>query len=302
MMRRRLVFGFVFGWALWRLLGSERGPRLTGPQVRPDAPPGRSIVAGPHEFFVREAGPLDGPPLVLLHGWLYDGLATWHRVLPMLAVRHRVYVIDLRNHGRSDRIRARFDIADAADDVARVLDVLGLGAVPVAGFSMGGMVAQELVLRHPGRVSRLILGATAAHPVPYPRWITVPVFVMGRAISRLDRTLLPRLVHRYLMATGVFGPEHSAWLWQVLLDRDTDLYYESGFAILRFDNRSRAARITVPTLMIIPTRDQLVPPRQQHATARLVAGAEVVAIPGGRHESVLTHAAEVADAIGEFLA
>jgi 3-oxoadipate enol-lactonase len=288
-------------WLAWRMFGREVGPRITGPQVRPEGPPGRTVLAGRHEFFVRQAGPEDGPPLVLLHGWLYDGHATWHRVLPRLTATHRVYVIDLRNHGKSDRIRDRFDISDAADDVARVLDVLGLGAVPVAGYSMGGMVAQELALRHPGRVTRLVLAATAAYPVPRPRRLTVPLFVLGRALGRIDRTLLPRIAHRYLLMTKVIPREHSAWLWQVLLDRDTDLYYEGGFAILRFDARERVGSIAVPTLCIVPTEDQLVPARQQYDTAARIAGSSIVEIVGARHEAVLSHADDIAKAILGFV-
>lgn len=278
------------------------GPRISGPQVRPAAPPGRTVVAGNHEFFVREAGFPDAPPLVLLHGWLYDGGATWHRVLPMLAEHHRVLVIDLRNHGKSDRIRHRYDIADAADDVARVLDALDLGAVPVVGWSMGGMTAQELAIRHPGRVSRLVLGATAAHPVVAPRWASVPFFVLGRALGRIDRTLLPRIAHRYLMQRRVFPRDQAAWLWQVLLDRDPDLYYEGGFAILRFDARDRVGRIRVPTLVVVPQRDQLIPPVEQRRTAESIPGAQVVELPGARHEAVLTHAPDLAMALERFLA
>jgi pimeloyl-ACP methyl ester carboxylesterase len=299
--RRRLFATLGLVWLFWRVFGREVGPRLSAPQTRPAGPPTRTIVVGRHEFGVREAGPVDAAPVVLLHGWLYDGHATWHRVLPRLAVTHRVYAIDLRNHGKSDRIRGRFDIADTADDVARVLDALGLGAVPVVGYSMGGMTAQELALRHPGRVTQLVLAATAAHPVPYPRGLTVPLFVGGRALGRLDRTLLPRIAHRYLLATGVIPPEHAAWLWQVLLDRDTELYYEAGFAILRFDVRDRLTAIGVPTLCIIPTDDQLIPAREQYDTAARIPGAIVTELVGARHEAVLSHADDIAKAIAGFV-
>ncbi|HAX81619.1 MAG TPA: hypothetical protein DCY40_03490 [Actinobacteria bacterium] len=302
-MKRRNLFATLFlAWLAWRIFGREVGPRFTGPQTRPPGPMGRTLLAGRHEFFVREDGPAEGPPLVLLHGWLYDGHATWHRVLPQLAATHRIYSIDLRSHGKSDRVRDRFEIADAADEVARVLDVLGLGAAPVVGYSMGGMTAQELALRHPGRVTRLVLAATAAHPVPYPRGLTVPVFVIGRALGRIDRTLLPRLAHRYLLATGVIPPEHASWLWQILLDRDTDLYYEAGFAILRFDARDRVGSIAVPTLCIIPTDDQLIPARQQYDTASRIRGAIVIEIVGARHEAVLSHPEDIAKAIAGFVA
>ena len=302
MSRRKMLVGALGAWVVWRLFGPEPRPRFTGRQTRPDGPAGRTIIAGRHEFFIRESGEGSAPPIVLLHGWLYDSHATWHRIVPTLAERHRVITVDLRDHGKTDRIRSRFDIADLADDVARVFDVLGIGGVPVVGYSLGGMTAQELVIRHPGRVSHLVLGATAAHPVARPRWLTTSAMVIGRALSRVDRFLLPRLAHLYMTRTGVIPPEHSAWLWQTLVDRDTDLYYEGGFAILRFDARDRLSGVDVPTLCIIPTADQLVPPAKQYETASLIRGASIVELVGARHEAVLTHADDVAKAIESFVA
>lgn len=289
-------------WALWRLLGPEVPPRFHGPQSRPADIPGRTVTVGRHEFLVREAGPVSAPPVVLLHGWIYDGLATWHKVIPDLAADHRVLALDFRNHGRSARIRGRFDVADAADEVALVLDRLGVGRVPVVGYSMGGMIAQALASRHRERVAGLVLAATAARPVDRPAWLTYPVFYGGRAVARLDRLTMPRLAHRYLIAAGAVAPEHGAWLWESLLDRDVDLYYESGFAILRFDGTEAARRLDVPTHVIVPTADQLIPPRLQYATAALVDGAEVTEIAGARHEAVLTHPEAVAKAIRAHLA
>jgi len=301
MTRRRMIwYGFV-AWVLWRTFGPEPRPRATGRQTRPEGATGRSVLAGRHEFFVRESGPADAPPIVLLHGWLYDSHATWNRIVPLLAEQRRVIAIDLRNHGKSDRIRSRFDIADLADDIARVFDVLGIAGVPVVGYSMGGMTAQELVLRHPGRVSHLVLGATAAHPVARPRRLSVASMYLSRTISRIDRFLLPRIAHTYLTRTGAIAAEHSAWLWQQLVDRDVDLYYEAGFAIVRFDTRDRLGQIDVPTLCIIPTADQLIPAAQQYETASGIAGSTTVELVGGRHEAVMTHGDEIAKAILSFL-
>jgi pimeloyl-ACP methyl ester carboxylesterase len=210
-------------------------------------------------------------------------------------------MIDLRGHGRSARIRGRFEVADLADEIAAVLDSLGLGAVPLVGYSLGGMVAQALVRRHPGRVTRLVLAATAAHPVRWPRWITVPVFVAGRAAARFDRLTAPRIAYRYLLGTGAIPPEHGAWLWESLLDRDVDVYYQAGFAILRFDGREWLRRLDLPTLSIVPTRDQLIPPTRQRETAAAIGGSRLVEIEGARHEMVMTHPEEVAKAIREFV-
>ena len=301
MPRRKTLFTALVLWVLWRLFGPEPRPRFRGRQSRPEGPEGRVVLAGRHEFLVRESGPVRATPIVLIHGWLYDSHATWHRIVPLLAEHYRVITIDLRNHGKSDRIRSRFEIADVADDVARLLDVLDLSGMPIVGYSMGGMAAQELVLRHPGRVSHLILGATAAHPLALARWATTPVLYLGRTLSRIDRFLLPRLAHLYMTRTGTIPDEHSAWLWQALVDRDVDLYYEGGFAIARFDVRSRLSAINVPTLCIIPTADQLVWPAQQYETASLITGASIVELVDARHEAVLTHADDIAKAIAAFV-
>jgi len=302
MTRLRTILGPVAGaWALWRLGGPRTPPRFGGPQECPPHPPGRSVLVGRHEFFVREIGPEDGPPLVLLHGWVYDSRAAWMRLAPLLADRYRVFAVDLRNHGRSDRIQETFTVEDLADDVAGVLDALGLGGVSVLGYSMGGMAAQALARRHPVRVERLVLAATAARPIPVPAWLASPVFAVGRVLARIDPITVPRVLHRYLLAVGAFPPEQAAWLWDALLDRDSDLYYEAAFAINRFDARDWVGDFDLPVLCLIPARDQLIAPRLQRDTARLIPGAVTVEIPGARHEAVLTHADEMGSAIREFL-
>jgi len=113
---------------------------------------------------------------------------------------------------------------------------------------------------------------------------------------------VPRVVHRYLLSVGAVEARHAAWLWEELLDRDTDVYYESAFAINRFDARPWVGSLEVPTLCIIPTEDQLIPASLQRSTAALLSDAEVVELASARHEAVLTHADELAAAILSFLA
>lgn len=297
----RLADRVVGAWALWRLLGPRPSPVFPAGQERPDAPPGRTVLAGRHEFFVREAGPAGGPPLLLIHGWAFDSLATWHRVMPLLAERLRVTAIDLRAHGKTDRVRGRFSVEDLADDIEAALAALGLGRVAVVGYSLGGMVAQSLARRHPARVERLVLAATAADPLPLPRSAAAAVLLAGRALARFDPTGLPRVLHRYLTRRGTIPPQHSAWLWETLLDRDADLHHEAGFAMARFDSRPWVGRLRLPVLCLIPTRDELIPPARQRATAALIPGARVVEIQGARHEAVFTHPGEVAAAVLSFV-
>ena len=104
-----------------------------------------------------------GRPLVLLHGNGEDH-HVFDRMVPLLNPGRTLVGVDSRGHGRSARGDGPLRIATMADDVARVLDLLGLAGVDVLGFSDGGNVALELAVRHPGAVGRLVVVGANLHP------------------------------------------------------------------------------------------------------------------------------------------
>ncbi|MDH3397844.1 MAG: alpha/beta fold hydrolase, partial [Acidimicrobiia bacterium] len=112
--------------ALWRLFGPETGPRYPPKQEHPLRIPGRTVFVGDREFFLREAGPLDGPPLVLIHGLGNNSLENWYELIKRLQHRYRVVAVDMRNHGKSDKPRQRFEIGQMADEVAGMMDAAGI--------------------------------------------------------------------------------------------------------------------------------------------------------------------------------
>lgn len=282
------------------MFGPEFAPRYPAPQRHPARLPGRSLFVGEREFMVREAGNPDAPVLFMLHGWGYDSIATWHRTIEPLGDHFRLLLMDQRNHGGSGRIRGNYSIEDLADDAAGVMDALGLGPVTLAGYSMGGMVAQALARRQPGKVSGLVLGATAAFPIANRRVPTRLAFAAARAIGRFSILEWARATHRYLLVTGAVDRSHSRWLWESLLDRDSTLSFAAGAAVWHFDSRDWVSSLDVPALVIIPTADQLVPPARQRQLAELLPQATVVELPGAKHEAVLTHADDIAKAIIDF--
>ena len=97
-----------------------------------------------------------GRPLILLHGGLMSG-ETFGPVLTMLAESHRVVVPDLQGHGRTADIDRPIDIRLMADDIAALIDHLGLDKPDVVGYSLGGGVALQLAAKHPDKVRRLVL-------------------------------------------------------------------------------------------------------------------------------------------------
>ena len=102
-------------WVGWRLFGAEPQPKIAEAQEHPLRLPGRSVFVGDNEFFVREAGSPDAPPLLLVHGWGDHSLMVWWKLIGKLATRYRVIVPDNRNAGKSDHLRGRYEIADMAE-------------------------------------------------------------------------------------------------------------------------------------------------------------------------------------------
>src|SRR5262245_40011231 len=102
-----------------------------------------------------------GEPLLLLAGFACDH-AIWSPLLPALAARYQVVLLDNRGVGRSSAPDSPYSILQMADDAAAVLDTIGAGQAHVAGHSMGGQIAQELALARPDTVRSLLLLSSCA--------------------------------------------------------------------------------------------------------------------------------------------
>ncbi|WP_207063702.1 alpha/beta fold hydrolase [Motiliproteus sp. SC1-56] len=164
----------------------------------------------------------EGEPLVILHG-LFGTLENWGGQVRTLSEHFRVFALDLRNHGRSPWSE-RMDYPAMADDVLEFLDDQGLEQVAVLGHSMGGKVAMQLALAHPGRVARLIVADIA--PVVYPPrhmevfdgLFSVPLATLqsrGEAEERLKAHVTDPGVRQFLLKN--LYREEGKFAWRVNL-------------------------------------------------------------------------------------
>jgi pimeloyl-ACP methyl ester carboxylesterase len=104
-----------------------------------------------------------GRPLILLHGGLGSG-EMFGPVLPALAERHQVIAVDLQGHGRTADIDRPIDIRLMADDIAALIDHLGLDRPDLVGYSLGGGVALQTAVKYPAKVGRLVAASVYLRP------------------------------------------------------------------------------------------------------------------------------------------
>lgn len=193
------------------------------------------------------AGDPAAPPMVLLHA-LGDTRADWAPVSAAFAERFRVYAPDLRGHGDSAR-PGEYSFGLMRDDVAGLLDEIGVDEVTLVGHSMGGVVAYLLAMQKPERVTRLVVEDV---PPPYPRDRPVPERPDGPVA--FDWAVVPAIVGQ------VNAGDPAAW--------------------------DGLATITAPTLLIGGGPRSHVPQDKLAEVAALIPACELVTIPAGHNVHV----------------
>ena len=251
--------------------------------TEPVLPVGRRVeLPGRGTTFVREVpGPPGAPVLVLLHGLGASGGLNWRQCFRPLSRRYRVIAVDLRGHARGLRSSRRFRLADCADDVAALLDVLEIDSAVMVGYSMGGPVAQLLWQRHPDRVAGLVLCATSNRFMAGRRERVVFVTAMS-ALAGTSRfgglvTRLPVDVARRFGAGAPRPRPDSVQRWARLEMRRHDwrMVAEAAHSIGSFNSTSWIGGVDVPTAVVLTARDEAVPPKDQRRLATLIPGATV---------------------------
>jgi 3-oxoadipate enol-lactonase len=223
-----------------------------------------------------------GEPVVLVHGLGYARWG-WEPVVGPLAERFEVLLLDNRGIGESDAPPGPYTAADMAGDVVRVLDEAGLERAHVVGTSLGGMVAQELALAHPGRVDRLVLACTTpggelAHPIP----------AGTLALIAESATLEPAVALRRFVENALAPGAPEELVERILAHRlaspqPLDAWQAQAAAGTTFAAGERVRGITSPTLILHGTEDAVVDVRNADVLARLIPEARVERLPGCGH-------------------
>jgi pimeloyl-ACP methyl ester carboxylesterase len=238
-------------------------------------------------------------PLVCIHG-VGSYLEAWNGVVERLKDRFAVLTFDLRGHGRSSRVKGRYEIDDFVRETLALADHVGFATFHLAGFSLGGLIAQRLALTHAERLQKLVLLSTVAGRTPEERQS-----VRGRlsALMASDASAHHAAsLSRWL--TEDFqdrNPEVIAELRKRDAENDRDCYASAYRVLAETDFGGILDRITCPTLIVTGEEDQGSSPRMARLMHEQVQRSQIAILPGLRH-SILTEApARVAEVMADFL-
>jgi len=221
-------------------------------------------------------GPPGAPTLLLLHAVGCTGLLTWFPAIPELAERYRVVTLDQRWHGQGI-MSEEFSLYDCADDVAALIETLGLEDVVVAGYSMGSVIAQRTWRQHPHLVSGLVLGATTDRFRNSPSEM---LFFQSMALSMgalrgLSRSRTAMAASRGAARMLDIDDPEDLHDWALAEFRRTSPWAvaQALAALGRHHSTPWLRRIDVPTAVVVMKKDRVIPAERQRALAMRIPGA-----------------------------
>jgi (E)-2-((N-methylformamido)methylene)succinate hydrolase len=240
-----------------------------------------------------------GAPVLLIHGVGGDS-SNWGPIAEALRTRFDLIAMDLRGHGKSDLIAGPVDAHDLARDAMQVLDKAAVAKCRVAGFSLGGAVAQALTLDFPERVEKLAVIATVSGRTPEEK---------ARALERVE------FLKRYGTA-AIADANRERWFTDAFRNAHPDIverrveqvkacdpasYLHAFTVFCTADSADRLHEIQVPTLIVTGENDVAATPRMAHLMGERIRESEVNVLPGLRHSLLIEAPNQLAALLEAFL-
>lgn len=251
----------------------------------------------PQLNFVKEG---NGPTVVLSHALGCD-LTMWDGVAQLLARRYTVLRYDHRGHGKSERVPGPYTIDAFADDAAALIEEHADGAVTFVGLVMGGMVGQQLAVRHPHLVSSIVMANSAVYFDNHIR-----AKLVARARTALDHgmeAVADEAMQRWFTPGFRADPQGAARiaaLRATLVAMPAEVYVASCEALINVDFGGSNPLIACPTLVIGGTHDDSISVDTVETLWHSISGAQMQTLDTGRMSAV-EKPAEFAAMVRAFL-
>lgn len=221
-----------------------------------------------------------GADLVMLHSLLTDR-RVYDRIVPTLAIEHRVTVVDLPGYGESTRVSGGIDAY--ADAVGAVMEAAGVApGAAVLGNGLGAFVALGLAIRHPEQVGRLVLAGAAAR---FPEDVRGAFDTMAeRATSHgMDSVAEIAVARIFADDYAAAHPEMVEERRRALLAMDASGFVDGCRVIRDVDFTAELPAMSTPTLVVVGSDDRATLPAYGRQLAAAIPGAEYLELPGVAH-------------------
>ena len=242
-----------------------------------------------------------GRPIVLIHGYPFNR-SLWSEQEIVLSTGYRVIVPDLRGFGDSDAVPGTATMSDMAQDVALLLNHLGIARATICGLSMGGYVALALYKQLPSRVRALVLADTRAQAdteeAKAARFQQAEK-ALSEGMAGIADAMLPKLLTPETVSKR---PEVVKHVRDMMLQAKP----EGAAAALRGmaerdDQTELLAKITVPALVLVGAGDAITPVADSEKMHRAIPDSRLVILENAGHLSNLERTEQFNDALLEFL-
>jgi pimeloyl-ACP methyl ester carboxylesterase len=244
-----------------------------------------------------------GQPLVMIRG-VGSNVDHWYEQVPALSQKFQLLLFDNRGIARSSDPGGSFSIRDMAADTIALMEAVGFKKAHVLGYSMGGMIAQEMALNHPQKVEGLILVATdcgislriKAKPEAYELFSEMirrgtneaKVAAADCLFAKQTFENKPEVIQRYTEVSQRFPASQK-------------MLAKQWAAVTQHDACGRLQHISSPTLAVTGAEDVLIPPQNAALLAKNIPDAQMVSIDGGGHLFLIEQPRQFNQAVIEFL-
>jgi 3-oxoadipate enol-lactonase len=251
----------------------------------------------PNLNFVKEGR---GETIVLAHALGCD-LTLWDEVAQQLARGFTVLRYDHRGHGSSRAAPGPFSIEDLADDAAALIEHEASGGVHFVGISLGGMVAQQIAVRHPHLVNSIVVANSSSRYEDSFRgmWRSRSETALNLGMAAIADTVIPRWFTRHWLDDPAHAPR-VAQLRTVVERTDPKMYAACCDAISRIDFFSTNPLVACPALVIAGTHDESTPVAMSHTISNAISGAEFATLDAA-HLSAVERPEEFAGLVAGFI-
>jgi pimeloyl-ACP methyl ester carboxylesterase len=247
-----------------------------------------------------------GDPLVLINGYR-SIMGTWNEnLLQDLAVNHTVVIFDNRGIGNTTIGKNELNIGQFAKDTFGLINALRLNKTNIMGFSMGGMIAQELVLSHPDKVRKLVIYASSCggkDSVPLRKDLVELNSNNSITFEEVTNSRIPFMFpEEWIKENPLVISNYTKFL-----QSNQDLFPQK---ILDLQEKaigswkgtcSKLGNVTTPTLILVGTKDEIQPLENSIILTQKIPGSHLIKIEGGGHGMMHQFPEKISTIVSEFL-